>query len=622
MIKRFIIFALLTATAIASLDRDIITPDNLGVVVHRSASDNVVTTPGPIDGSSDGSICYWLGTQMAWSDPLKLNWDDGTDTLLATIITDGTATLTSGDLTNLTSIQWDLTTVDTPAEGLMYWNDDDSTLNLGMPGGNVNLQIGQEMLLPRKVKNTSGSDMVNGDLVYISGGDGVNAYVTLAKADAETTSIGTIAMLTEDIANNQFGFATTLGLVRGETAQPIDTSSWSPGTMLYLSAATGGASTNTRPVAPNHGVSIGVVFRQHATEGIVLVRIINGFQIDELHDVLITGVANNEVLTYNSATPAWENTSTITGITLNGGWTLANGGTWTGISILDCSDNRKTIELADNNALALSIQANGAYIGIVTTDGSEKINIGSNTLNQKVNFLTTDITNMAGPLEVDQIGPNDNTDPLLIQLATGQVDINGDLTLKHSGFPTLKLDRGGENSNYTKIWNQNDVITNLDHIAAAGIARFRMNPLALDGTSAAVIEFFRNTNTSGPVDFDIFKGDGSGTVTFCVDAKTGDTLVAGLTKTEGGKIVNTTRITGNTTLDATHHHVFCDTDGGAIIVTLPAGVDGTTYRIINAGSNDVTVAPDGVELIEGLNESQAFAKGVVILTYETTEGWY
>ena len=58
----------------------------------------------------------------------------------------------SGDLGDQKKIQWDLTPGTlTPTEGLMYWNSDDGTLNLGMPGGNVNLQIGQEGLL--RVRN-------------------------------------------------------------------------------------------------------------------------------------------------------------------------------------------------------------------------------------------------------------------------------------------------------------------------------------------------------------------------------------------------------------------------------------------------------------------------------------
>ncbi len=79
---------------------------------------------------------------------------------------------------------------------------------------------------------------------------------------------------------------------------------------------------------------------------------------------------------------------------------------------------------------------------------------------------------------------------------------------------------------------------------------------------------------------------------------------AGLTTTSG-RIVKVTRITGNTTLDTSHHHVFADTDGGAITVTLPAGVAGTEYRIVNTGSTsyNVTITPNGAEKLLGANSS-------------------
>ena len=89
--------------------------------------------------------------------------------------------------------------------------------------------------------------------------------------------------------------------------------------------------------------------------------------------------------------------------------------------------------------------------------------------------------------------------------------------------------------------------------------------------------------------------------------------------------MQTTRITANTTLDATHHNVFCDTDGGAFTVTLPAGEDGREYRIINTGgsANNVTITPDGTELILGANSSITITDGVARrLVYETTEGWW
>jgi len=73
--------------------------------------------------------------------------------------------------------------------------------------------------------------------------------------------------------------------------------------------------------------------------------------------------------------------------------------------------------------------------------------------------------------------------------------------------------------------------------------------------------------------------------------------------------------------------IFCDTDGGAITVNLPAGVQGTHLKIINCGSsgNDVTVDPNGTEQLFGAGAGVAstLADGENIdIHYDAVEGFY
>jgi len=122
-----------------------------------------------------------------------------------------------------------------------------------------------------------------------------------------------------------------------------------------------------------------------------------------------------------------------------------------------------------------------------------------------------------------------------------------------------------------------------------------------------------------------FDGDSVNLIANVVTATDDFEITAGTTKTSSGRVHKTNRLTGNTTLDETYHEVLCDTDGGAFTVTLPAGVNGTNYRITNTGSssNTLTVAPNGAELIKGVNANQTIGdKETMILTYETTEGWF
>jgi hypothetical protein len=73
-------------------------------------------------------------------------------------------------ITGTDYIQFDTTWADGTAEGRLQWNIDDGTLEVGMPGGNVNLQIGQELIY--RARNTTGSTIPNGTVVYPNGSQG------------------------------------------------------------------------------------------------------------------------------------------------------------------------------------------------------------------------------------------------------------------------------------------------------------------------------------------------------------------------------------------------------------------------------------------------------------------
>lgn len=161
-------------------------------------------------------------------------------------------------------IDFDLSPSISGQEGRFMWSADDGTLSLGMPGGNVNLQVGQEGLI--RVTNKSGSDIPNGKIVYITGVQGNRPTIGLAdKTDANTLHI--LGMVTENINDNLNGFVAIWGYVRGETSQPINTSSFVVGTKLYLS--TTGDWTEVHPGETEGTVIIGTVTKQHASEGII-----------------------------------------------------------------------------------------------------------------------------------------------------------------------------------------------------------------------------------------------------------------------------------------------------------------------------------------------------------------
>lgn len=184
--------------------------------------------------------------------------------------------------------------------GRIKWNDVDGTLEIGLKGGNVILQIGQEQ--NQYVKNNTATDFTNGQLVYITGAVSDRATIALAKADIEATSSGKIGLLTEDIPQTKFGFITTEGIVHN-----LNTSGFAAGDVLWLSAATAGAITNIKPVQPLRSIMIGYCIKSHATIGQILVSTQLGYKLDQLQNVLITTPATGNLLQYDGTGPYWKN---------------------------------------------------------------------------------------------------------------------------------------------------------------------------------------------------------------------------------------------------------------------------------------------------------------------------
>lgn len=234
----------------------------------------------------------------------------------------------------------------------LIWNDTDGTLDLGLKGGNVTLQLGQETVL--RCLNNTGTPMTDLQAVYINSSSGQRPTIALARADAEVTSTKVLGVVTEPIANNAEGFVTTEGLVRN-----VNTLALTQGAVIWLSPSVAGGLTTTKPTAPNHSVMIGYCVRSHGTQGIMYVKVQNGYELDELHDVYISSVANNNMLRYVSANSRWENIAGPAGAVVGttDSQTLTN----------------KTISGASNT---LSNIGNGSLVNSSLTIGSTNIALG------------------------------------------------------------------------------------------------------------------------------------------------------------------------------------------------------------------------------------------------------
>lgn len=116
------------------------------------------------------------------------------------------------------------------------------------------------------VRNQSGLTIPKGSVVYISGATGQTPLISLAQANNYATA-DAIGVTATAISNNAFGQVMVFGLL-----DDFDTSGFTEGQSLYLSASAAGQLTTIEPVAPNFTIQIGWCQYQHAIHGKVLVH--------------------------------------------------------------------------------------------------------------------------------------------------------------------------------------------------------------------------------------------------------------------------------------------------------------------------------------------------------------
>ena len=173
-----------------------------------------------------------------------------------------------------------------------------------------------------QVRNTTGATLTKGTVVYMSGATGQIPTVSKALATSDATSAQSLGMMTADLANNTNGYVTVIGLITN-----IDTSAFTDGAQLYLSSTTAGAYTATKQYAPAHLVYVGFVEYAHPTQGKIFVKVQNGYELDELHNVSAQSPTNGQTIVYNSSTSLWEKNTVSLTVGVNGTLPVANGGT-------------------------------------------------------------------------------------------------------------------------------------------------------------------------------------------------------------------------------------------------------------------------------------------------------
>ena len=243
---------------------------------------------------------------------------DQTNTVTSVNGQTGTVVLTAADVAALSGI--------TSADGSITVSQVGTVVDLAVSAASP----ASTLLL--QVRNNSGATMTKGTVVYINGAIGQLPTVAKALATSDATSAQTQGLITADIPNNSNGYVTIVGLVTG-----LNTSAYADGDQLYLSGTTAGAMTATKQYAPVHLVYVGVVTYAHPTQGKIQVKVQNGYELDELHNVSAQSPTTGQTIVYNSSTGLWEksNSPIISGTTINStsiGATTPSSGAFTSLS--------------------------------------------------------------------------------------------------------------------------------------------------------------------------------------------------------------------------------------------------------------------------------------------------
>lgn len=221
------------------------------------------------------------------------------------------------------------------------------------------------------VKNTTGGTLNKGQVVYINSAQGDHPTISLAVASGETTSSKTLGLLRQNLLDNEFGYVVSEGVLDG-----VNTEAALAGDTIWLSPTTPGGvvyGNTNKPYAPNHMVFLGYVLRAQTNNGKIYIKIQNGYELEELHNVATIGATNGQFLQYNSNSGLWlaSSSGNFISLSINGTGVSINGHTHTSSQITDFNS-------ATSGLLPVKNVVAGTGIAVSASDGVFTINSTSN----------------------------------------------------------------------------------------------------------------------------------------------------------------------------------------------------------------------------------------------------
>jgi hypothetical protein len=285
------------------------------ITLTTNAATDSITIASTGGGGGGGDV-----TGPASSTDNAITRFDGTT---GKVIQNSTATLSDAGGISADTLAISTTPTGAGGTGIFRYDTGEKVPEVGIDG--ITLKIGVQEYV--RVYNSTASTLTKGQVVYINGAQGNRVSVALSDASSQSTSAGTIGFVAQSITAGSEGFVQTNGPMYS-----LNTTGLTAGALLFLSE-TAGEWTTTEPAAPAHGVRLGYVERVHATVGSVFIKIDDGYELGELHNVSdgVTGAI--AFLVKNASTNVWESKNAADSRTALGLGSLATqSGTFSGTS--------------------------------------------------------------------------------------------------------------------------------------------------------------------------------------------------------------------------------------------------------------------------------------------------
>jgi nitrogen fixation protein len=202
--------------------------------------------------------------------------------------------------------------------GTTRWNDTIGSIETTLKGGSVVLKNGVDLVARVVNKVTPNTTLTKAayPVVKVSGAQGQRLAVEYAQGNIDNNSADTLGVVIETIPTNQEGFIMTVGTLEDiNTTGSLQGENWNDGDVLYLSPTIPGGITKVKPTGlTGHIVVIGYVEYAHQNNGKIYVKIMNGWELDELHNVYINTatLVDNDALVYESSSQLWKNKNILT----------------------------------------------------------------------------------------------------------------------------------------------------------------------------------------------------------------------------------------------------------------------------------------------------------------------